>query len=183
MNATESPDKLAPTVIRGPMGTALKILGGIARWTWRFITITIFLVFLVFLLGGPSQPIHMDLEHLAWTILILFLLGVVILGWWREALAGLILFFVLPFLGALLDPVPGLTGLMQILAQFGHMWPVFVIPFLMLLSWLLHGLRKGAISPGTQRPALLIVLLLIVAAISIGAVIYLVLQFRFPANA
>jgi hypothetical protein len=76
----------------GRLGTALRILAGIVRWTWRLCSIALTLFCLVFLLAGLSQGIHVsrDPSDLAHIVAVLILFAGMVVAWWREGLGGLI---------------------------------------------------------------------------------------------
>lgn len=155
----------------------LRIIGGVARWTWRLISIAFGLFAFVFLGAGLAQGGHLisadprDLVLIAGGV---FLFGMLVLGWWREGIAGLIILVAL----AAFPVVDGLVqhhGLRQILAEV-HEGPL-VVPWLMLLSWALHTLNEGAAAPSKRRLAL------ITAVLASAAVAFLIRTLRFPANA
>ena len=177
MNEIETPQSVPQTVPRPRGWIALRVIGGIARWTWRLITIAFGLFALVFLAAGLGQGGHIistDPRDLVLIIGGLFLFGVLVMGWWREGLAGLIILVAL-LLFTVVDDIVQHQGLRQMLADV-YEGPM-VVPLLMLLSWALHTLNDQTAVPWKRRLAL------ITAVLAAAAVACFIPKLRFPANA
>jgi len=159
LKAPEKPDQPGPAVITGPMGTALKISAGIARWTWRVGSIVPFLFLGVFLMAG-GIPIAAILGILlGWGVLALF---------WRWEWLGAII--------SLIVGVPTLIGFCK--GDHGELPECFIsaLSMLALLSWSLHKLNDANARPILRRIAVILAPLLVIA---IGFFVYRMPGARF----
>ena len=159
LKAPEKPDQSGPAVITGPMGTALKISAGIARWTWRVCSIVPFLFIGVFLLAGGipkalMHPSEWGLDVIAATLGVLIVLAVLVLSWRWEWLGAI--FF-------LIVGVPTLIGFCK--GDRGELPKCFIsaISMLALLSWSLHTLNDANARPILRRIAVILAPLLVIA--------------------
>jgi hypothetical protein len=170
MNTVEGDlDKLVAAVTGGRMGTALKILADIARWTWRGCSIVLFLCAAPFLLLGLPQGIKNLLSSSDWSIgdVMMFVgIGIYLAGlavaWRREGLGALVIGLALG--------IPTLIGLIQ--GQHDDEligYVVWALTLLVTLSWALNALADANARPCSRRAAILLAPLLI---IGIGFCIY-----------
>ena len=156
--APEKPDPSGPAVITGPMGTALKISAGIARWTWRVCSIVPFLFIGVFLFAGIGNY-HVsnagDIIAVAVGVILgVIFLAVMILSWRWEWLGAI--FF-------LIAGVPTLIGFCK--GDRGELPECFisVLSMLALLSWSLHTLSDANARPVMRRIAVILAPLIVIA--------------------
>ncbi len=169
--APEKPDPSGPAVITGPMGTALKISAGIARWTWRVCSIVPFLFIGVFLFAGIGNY-HVsnagDIIAVAVGVILgVIFLAVMILSWRWEWLGAI--FF-------LIAGVPTLIGFCK--GDRGELPECFisVLSMLALLSWSLHTLSDANARPVMRRIAVILAPLIVIA---IGYFVYRMPGARF----
>jgi len=172
LKAPEKPAQSGPAAITGPMGTALRISAGFARWTWRACSIVPFLFLGVFLLAGGipkalMHPSEWGLDVIAATLGVLLVLAVVVLSWRWEWLGAI--FF-------LIAGVPTLIGFCQ--GDRGELPECFIsaISMLALLSWSLHTLNDANAKPILRRIAVILAPLLVIA---IGFFVYRMPGARF----
>jgi len=143
----------------GRLGTALKILAGIVRWSWRLCSIALTLFGLVFLLAGLSQGIHIsrDPSDLAHIVAVLILFAGMVVAWWREGLGGLISLlgcFIFAGITTIVNWHNGIRAGALVAAGLEDLGPV-VLPLLMLFSWALHTLNDSTATPRNRRLGLI----------------------------
>ncbi|HTY86684.1 MAG TPA: hypothetical protein VMB80_04405 [Candidatus Acidoferrum sp.] len=172
-NASEKPSQSGVTVINGPIGTALKILAGIVRWTWQVFSILPFLFLGVFLLAGGipktlMHPSEWGLDDMLATGALLLIFAALVLAWRWEWLGGTIIF--------LIGGIPTLIGFGK--GDRGDLPDAFVgaLGMFILLSWALNTLKDAKAKPLPRRIALILIPLLV---ISIGLCVYRMPGARF----
>ncbi len=166
LDAVERPEIIVPAAPSGPGGTALRILAGIVRWTWRVCSIALTLFVGTFLLAGLSEMhISTDPEDLAAIFVGVFLFAAMILAWWHEGLWGLIILLtglVVAGVSAIGNWHRGMNAGQMIAAGRDGLGPA-VMPLLMVLSWSLHTLTERTAAPRKRRLALIAAPVLAVA--------------------
>lgn len=161
--APEQPDPSGPAVITGPMGTALKILAGIFRWSWRvvFIGFSLFLgVFLLAGIGNYHVPGAGDIIVVA-TGVILF--AVTILAWWWEGWGGLIILLTILLITIANVAINVHQGMKanDILLAVKDGLGATIFAMAMLMSWALHQLINPALTRFKRRRVLCLVITLV----------------------
>jgi hypothetical protein len=163
------PDELAPAFPSRPLEKALRILAGIARWSWRLCSIALALFVGVFLLASLSQGMHIstDPADLLCILVCLVLFGAMLLAWWREALGGLIILLTGLVVGVVMAVMNWHTtqNVGNAFGDFKDGLGPAILPILMLFSWSLRTLADRSAVPRKRRLALVVtpVLALLVA--------------------
>ena len=85
MNSIDTVEQVAQVPPQRPPVTVLKALAGIARWTWRVVSILLMLFAGVFIMAGFAQGSHISKDP---EDLVLIAAGIVafaafVLAWWR----------------------------------------------------------------------------------------------------
>ena len=133
----------------GRLGTALRILAGIVRWSWRLCSIALTLFAGAFILVGFSQRAHIstdprDLAMIAGGVIVFA--GLVV-AWWCEWLGGLIVL--------LMVGVPTVISAVISWHKSGKLggdfdapgYFVLILSMLIPLSWSLHTLNDSTTTP------------------------------------
>jgi hypothetical protein len=162
--APEKPDQSGPAVITGPMGTALKILAGIFRWSWRVVFIGFSLFLGVFLLAGIGNYHFPSAEDIIVVAIGVILFAVMILAWWREGWGGLIILLTILFI-----TIANVASNVHQGMKANDIWLAVkdglggtIIAVVMLMSWALHQLMNPAITRFKRRRVLFLVMTLVV---------------------
>ncbi len=164
LKAPEQPDQSGPAVITGPMGTALKILAGIFRWSWRVVFIGFSLFGGVFLLAGIGNYHVLSAGDIIAVAVGVLLFAVAILAWWREGWGGLIILLTFLFVTishVTLNVQQGMKANDILLAVKDDLGGT-IIAVVLLMSWALHQLMNPAITRFKRRRVLCLVMTLVV---------------------
>ncbi|MGD0573743.1 MAG: hypothetical protein ABSB11_12095 [Sedimentisphaerales bacterium] len=162
MDAVEKPDKVVQTAHSGCSGTALRILAGIVRWTWRLCSIALGLFVGVFILVGLSQRPRIstdpgDLVMIAGGVIVFACL---VVAWWREWLGGLIVLLMVGVL-TVISAVNSWRKSGKLGGDFdAPVYFVLMLSMLIPLSWSLHTLNDSTTTTRKRCLALIIALML-----------------------
>ena len=146
------------------MGTALKILAGIFRWSWRVVFIGFSLFGGVFLLAGIGNYHVLSAGDIIAVAVGVLLFAVAILAWWREGWGGLIILLTFLFVTishVTLNVQQGMKANDILLAVKDDLGGT-IIAVVLLMSWALHQLMNPAITRFKRRRVLCLVMTLVV---------------------
>lgn len=166
--APEEPGRQSQTVAGGPMDTALKILAGIVRWTYRGCSLIPFLFIGVFLLAGGipktlMHPSEWELGDVIQVLLMLLYLAALGLAWRWELLGGTLACLVLG-IPTLIEFFKDQRGEDELIG-----YVAWAFSLLILLSWSLNTLKDAHTKLRSRRIAMILAPLLVIA---IGFCVY-----------
>lgn len=163
MNTPESLDQWLLTLTTGRSGTVLKIVAGVARWTWRGCSVPIFIGAVPLILIGLPYGIKVMFTSPDWSIGdVLMFVGIGVF------VAGLALAWRWEGVGALLNLV--ILGIPTVIAlaagrldnELGN-YVAWALALLVALSWALNTLANANAATVARRVALALAPLAVVA--------------------